>query len=61
MSAKKSGNWSAGFEYGEGRLGQASIYGLRSRKQAIVWLKHAFNWNLCWYKLPSCWIRHKRR
>lgn len=49
--------WSAGFEYDEGRLGRAAIFGLRSREEAIEWLNSSFDWKRCWFMLPSCWIR----
>ena len=49
--------WSAGIDYDDRRLGHASIYGLRSREEAVAWLQRAFVKELVWYKQPSCWIR----
>lgn len=52
--------WEAGIEYDEGRLGHICVFGLKSREEAIAWLSAGFNWNRCWYLLPSCWLREQR-
>jgi hypothetical protein len=51
--------WSAGFDYDEGRLGCSACYGFRTRAEAIAWLERAFDWKLCWYMMPSCWVRKR--
>ena len=52
--------WETHIDYDEGRLGHASIFGLKSREAAIEWLSHAFVWELCWHMSPSCWIRRSK-
>jgi hypothetical protein len=51
--------YSAHIEYDGGRLGSASVHGLKSREAAIEWLDRAFIWSLCWYMSPTCWIESK--
>ena len=51
--------WSAGIDYADRLCGSASIYGLKSREEAIAWLERAFVWRLCWYLEPSVWIRQQ--
>ena len=46
--------WVPIIEYDEGRLGKSIIFGIKTREEAIAWLTRAFDWNLCWYLLPSC-------
>jgi len=54
-----SPKWMAMILYDEGRLGYAGIFGCKSREEAIAWLERAFNWKLCWFLKPSCYIREQ--
>jgi len=51
--------WKAVIFYDQGRLGHAACFGLKTREDAIAWLDRAFSWDLCSYKLPSCWIEQR--
>lgn len=52
--------WIAHEFYDEGRLGKASMYGLKTREEAIAWLSGCFNWKRCWFMKPSQWIEERK-